>query len=192
MSGKNEPHEQEPAPEGPAAPAPAAPETSAAGGLQAERDDLLGRLQRVSAEFLNYKKRMQREMDGARQYAATELIKELLPVLDDVDRAMAAWRKDPAGVQALADGLQLMQTKLAEAMGRHGLTPVPPPVGQPFDPHVHSAILQQPSGEVPEHTVLAEVRRGYQIHGRTIRPAEVVVSRRPDSPADQAPGKEAQ
>lgn len=190
MSGKKHHDESHtPAPDAaPGEPAPVGqPETPAdpAAALKAERDDLLGRLQRVSAEFLNYKKRIQREIDETRQFASADLIKQLLPVLDDMDRALAAWRADPNNAHALGNGTQLVQAKLIETLARQGLTPVEDPVGKAFDPAVHSAICQQPKGDCPEHTVLEAVRKGYRLHERTIRPAEVVVSRKPDA----APGQ---
>ncbi|MCY2929578.1 MAG: nucleotide exchange factor GrpE [Planctomycetota bacterium] len=185
MSGKkhHSDDEQTPAPEAQAGENPQAPADPVA-ALQAERDDLLGRLQRVSADFLNYKKRVQREIDEARQFASVEVIKQLLPVLDDMERALAAWRADPGNAQALGHGTQLVQAKLTETLARQGLTPVEDPVGQAFDPAIHSAICQQPKGGYPEHTVLEAVRKGYRLHGRTIRPAEVVVSRLPDPPGE--------
>ncbi len=173
----------------PPAPAPPAPEEAPVdpvAALQGERDDLLGRIQRVSADYLNYKKRIQREIDEARQFASVDLIKALLPVLDDMDRALTAWRADPGNAQALGNGMQLVQAKLIETLGRQGLLPTDDPVGKVFDPAVHSAICQQPS-DGPEHTVLEAVRKGYRLHGRTIRAAEVVVSRKPDPPV--APGQ---
>ena len=190
MSHKKHHHDEQqtPAPEAAgetpqAAPAQGQAPADPVAALQAERDDLLGRLQRVSADFLNYKKRIQREIDEARQFGSVELIKQLLPVLDDMDRALAAWRADPGNAQALGDGTQLVQAKLIETLARQGLSPIEDPVGKAFDPHVHSAICQQPKGDCPEHTVLEAVRKGYRLHARTIRPVEVVVSRLPDAPA---------
>ena len=191
MSGKkhHDDESQTPAPDAQTPPAqPEAPGDPAA-ALQAERDDLLGRLQRLSADYLNYKKRIQREIDEARQFASSDLIKQLLPVLDDMERALAAWRADPGNAQALSNGTQLVHAKLIETLTRQGLAPVEDPVGQAFDPAVHSAICQQPKGDCPEHTVLEAVRKGYRLHGRTIRPAEVVVSRKPDAPADAGQGQ---
>jgi len=80
--------------------------------------------------------------------------------------------------------MQLVQGKMLETLAGEGLAPIENPVGKCFDPQVHAAICQQPSAQHPEHTVLEEARKGYQLHGRTIRPADVVVSRKPD---EQAP-----
>lgn len=144
--------------------------------LQTERDDLLARLQRVSADYVNYRKRVQREMGEAREFANTELIKSMLGVLDDMERALAAAGAAPETDEALLDGMQLVHEKLLATLGQAGLTPIEHPVGKPFDPEIHSAMMQQPSAEHPPQTVLAELQKGYRLNGRTVRPASVTVS----------------
>jgi len=159
--------------------------------LEAERDDLLGRLQRTAADYLNYQKRSARQADEARQYARAELIKQLLPVLDDMERALGAARENHAEDDPLLAGMQLVHDKALETLGRLGLAVIEA-VGKPFDPDRHSAVMQQDDHERPPQTILQEVQKGYEINGRTLRPAAVVVSKEPetarqDSPDQQSP-----
>jgi len=150
--------------------------------LAAERDDLLGRLQRVSADFLNYQKRTDRQAADERRFANAELIKGLLPVLDDMERALAA-AGDPD--DPLRAGMQLVHEKALEVLGRYGLQPIAA-AGAPFDPTRHEAMMQQASDAHATPTVLAELQRGYELKGRVLRPAKVIVSAPPagDAPDD--------
>jgi molecular chaperone GrpE len=171
------------------APAPAEAGPAAAQGLealQAERDDLLARLQRVSADYLNYQKRMQRDMEAARQFANEELIKSLLGVLDDMERALAAAREAGRDEEdPFLAGMQLVHDKAIETLGRFGLTVIGAE-GRPFNPELHSAMMQQPSEDHPPQTVLREMVRGYRLKGRTIRPSGVIVSVAPAVGPDEA------
>lgn len=146
--------------------------------LQAERDDLLGRLQRVSADYLNYQKRIQRESSQAREYANEALLKALLGVLDDMERAFQAGRDNHPPDDPLLTGLQLVYDKALEVLGQFGLSAVQAE-GKPFDPECQQAVAQEPSADVPPLTVLRELQKGYRLKARTIRPATVVVSQRP-------------
>jgi molecular chaperone GrpE len=135
---------------------------------------------RLAADFENYKKRMRQEQVDVRQYAASELIARLLPALDDLRNAL---EHKPAGVDpAWAKGIELGVRKLEEAMGAHGLEPIES-VGTAFDPKLHEAIGHEESSEHPDDTVVSELRRGYRIHDRVLRPSLVKVSRRPELPA---------
>jgi len=158
--------------------------------LHAERDDLMERLQRVSADYLNYQKRVQRDIAEARQFANTELVKSLLPVLDDMERALASAREDRGRDDPLFDGLELVHNKALETLARFGLHIIEAD-GKAFDPEKHLAVMQQPSGEHPPQTVLRVIQKGYELKGRAIRPATVVVSRAPqeDDSAEQEPGQ---
>lgn len=150
-----------------------------------ERDDLLARLQRVSADYLNYQKRAQRDLDAAREFANEELIKALLSVLDDMERALAAARDGHDEDDPLLTGMQLVHDKAIETLGRFGLAVIEAE-GEVFDPALHSAMMRQPSEDHPPQTVLAELVRGYQLKGRTIRPSGVIVVVAPQ--ADDEPG----
>lgn len=156
----------------------------------AERDDLLGRLQRLSAEYLNYQKRIQKEIAEACEFANTGLIKDLLGVLDDMERAMEAARENHAPDDALLDGMRLVYDKALEVLGRYGLKRIEAE-GRPFDPTRHEAMFQQPSAEHEPATVLRELQRGYELKGRVIRPVRVVVSAPTETPepgSEQAEG----
>jgi molecular chaperone GrpE len=159
--------------------------------LRAERDDLLARLQRVSADFANYQKRAHRDMVQARQYANEELVKALLGVLDDMERAMEAARANHAPDDPLLGGMGLVHQKALEILGQFGLEPIETE-GRLFDPDEHSAIMQEPSAEHPPRTVLRQLQKGYKFKGRTIRPSSVVVSKVPEGPQaeQQAPPAE--
>lgn len=159
--------------------------------LTKERDDLLARLQRVSADYLNYQKRVQRDGEAARQFANKELMTSLLGVLDDMERALAAARESHDDDDPFLTGMQLVHDKAIETLGKFGLTVIHAE-GKPFDPELHSAMMQQPSEDLPPQTVLTEVVRGYQLNGRTLRPAGVVVSVAPQGEQAEGPGTEGQ
>jgi len=143
--------------------------------LERDRNDLLSRLQRLSADYLNYQKRVQRDIDSAREFANEQLIKELLPVLDDMERAIEAGRANHAPDDPILAGMRLVHDKALATLGGYGLKAIEAK-GKPFDPAVHQAIMMQPTGDQPPQTVLAEAQRGYELRGRTIRPAGVVVA----------------
>ncbi|MHC4982475.1 MAG: nucleotide exchange factor GrpE [Planctomycetota bacterium] len=149
--------------------------------LQLERDDLLSRLQRVSADYLNYQKRVQKDIAQAREYANEELVKALLGVFDDMERALAAARENHDEDDPLLAGMQLVHDKALETMGRFGLTVIEAE-GRKFDPELHSAVLQQPCDDRPPMTILQEVQKGYRLKQRTIRPSSVIVAREPEEP----------
>ena len=145
--------------------------------LAAERDDLLTRLQRVSADYLNYQKRVHRDIEQAHQFANTELIKALLSVLDDMERGLEAGRENHDPDDPLLLGMEMVHQKVLETLGKFGLKKIDAE-GKPFDPEEHSAMTQELSDEHPGQTVLRELQTGYKLRGRTIRPSSVVVSQR--------------
>jgi molecular chaperone GrpE len=200
---KNHPKDLHPPDGGKAGPAPASQEGAApplpdpsppgetvqnlrAGpdALQAERDDLLARLQRLSAEFVNYQKRVQRDIAQAREFANEELIKSLLPVVDDMERALNVARQNQPADDPLRAGMELVHSKALQTLERFGLTRISAKE-ELFDPERHAALMEQPSDRHPPRTVLQELQAGYQLKGRTIRPAHVVVSKEHE-PAAQA------
>lgn len=147
---------------------------------QRERDDYLDQLQRTRAEFANFQKRSRAQADLDRQYAVGDLARELLPVLDNFERALDAARK--AGSGGIVEGLELVHRQLLSALAKHGVEPIAA-LGQPFDPNQHDALLQQPDAGQPEGTVVAELSRGYRLRDRVLRPSQVAVSTRPDASA---------
>lgn len=144
--------------------------------VEQERDDLLARLQRLGADYQNYQKRVQKDIANAREFANESLLKDLLSVLDDMDRALAAARENHASDGPLLAGMQMVHDNLLAVLARYGLTPIEA-AGLPFDPEKHAALMQQPTDEVPPMTVLQEVQKGYSLKGRTVRPASVIVAK---------------
>ena len=143
--------------------------------LAAERDEYLDHLRRLQAEFENYRKRVRRESDELRLRAGEDVVESLLPVVDNMDRALEAAAKHEEG--QLIAGLQLVSGQLNDALSAHGLAEVPTAPGDPFDPTVHEAVMTQPSDDHDEGVVLQVLERGYLLHGRLLRPAKVVVAR---------------
>jgi len=135
-----------------------------------ERDEYLDALRRLKAEFENSRKRQERERARILQTASERLVVELLPVLDNLDRALEAEGDIHEGVRAIRD-------QLVAALGNEGLLPVASD-GQPFDPNVHEAVMSQPSEEHEEGTILQTFQRGYLLNAKPIRPAKVVVAKR--------------
>ena len=134
-----------------------------------ERDEYLDALRRLKAEFENSRKRQERERSRLLETASEKLVVELLPVLDNLDRALEAEGDIREGVRATRE-------QLADALGKEGLLPVASD-GQPFDPNVHEAVMGQPSEEHEEGTILQTFQRGYLLNGKPIRAAKVVVAR---------------
>jgi len=167
--------------------APAQPDPAAMAALAAQRDDLLARLQRVSADYLNYQKRAHRDVAQAREFANEELIRSLLPILDDMERALQAASAACDNSTALLEGMCLVHHKLTDTLGRFGLKPILVQAGQHFSPDRHMALMQEPSKDFPPQTILRELQRGYELKGRTIRPASVVVSTPAEPPPREAP-----
>ncbi|WP_437193493.1 nucleotide exchange factor GrpE [Planctomicrobium sp. SH527] len=142
--------------------------------LTAERDDLKDQLLRLRAEMENFRKRLNRERDDERRYAAFPVVRDLLPAIDNLERAVVAGQKDP-NAESLIQGVQMVLKQIEEILGRVGVKPIPS-VGQEFDPNVHEALQQVPSTEFPPMTVVQELERGFQLHDRVIRPTKVIVS----------------
>jgi molecular chaperone GrpE len=142
--------------------------------LQAERDELFDRLQRLAAEFDNFRKRSAREQAEQATRANERLVKELLPVVDDLGRALEA-AADHEEVK-LEEGVRLVHRSLESLLERQGLAEIE--TGGRFDPHVHEALLTQPS-ELAEGEILQVIQKGYSLGERVLRPARVVVSAGP-------------
>jgi molecular chaperone GrpE len=156
-------------------PPPMPTEPDAAAQLKTERDDLLARLQRVSADYLNYQKRAARDVETAREFANESLLRSLLPVLDDMERAIAAARQNHPADDPLLVGVELVHDKALNVLQQFGVKVVSPAAGEAFDPARHAALMQRPS-DFPPQTVLEVLQKGYELRGRTLRAASVVVS----------------
>jgi len=139
--------------------------------VERERDEYLNDLKRVAADFENYRKRVARDQEGLVARAHERLVKELLPVLDDLERALEAAAQHEEA--KLEEGVRLVHRELVEALAREGLVEVETD-GQ-FDPHVHEALLSQPSDQ-EDGSVIEVLQKGYRLGDRVLRPARVVVS----------------
>ena len=147
--------------------------------LRQERDELHERLLRVTAEFENYRKRTDRERREHAEYAATDLIRDLLPIVDDFERALAApidATADAGQAATFRQGVELIRRQLAEVLRRRGVESLEV-IGQDFDPQWHEAIASDPVDGHREGEITAEVRRGYRIGPRLIRAAMVKVAK---------------
>ena len=141
-------------------------------GLEAERDEYLGLLQRVQADFENYRKRAARDQERLVAHAHERLVRELLPVLDDLERALeAAERHEEA---ALVDGVKLVERALRTALQKEGLVEIE--TNGAFDPHVHEAVLAQPREDAESGAVVDVLQRGYRLGDKVVRPARVIVA----------------
>ena len=140
--------------------------------LKAERDALLDRLARSQAEFDNARKRAVREQAEFRDYAAADVLRGLLPVLDSFERALRAGGDG----SEFRSGVELIYRQLQDALLKAGVQPIKA-VGELFDPKVHEAIEMVDTAEVPDHHVLDELQRGYKYKDRLLRPAMVRVAR---------------
>jgi molecular chaperone GrpE len=139
---------------------------------EAERDEYLDLLQRTKADFENYRKRAVRDQERLIAHAHERLVRELLPILDDLERALeAAERHEEA---ALVDGVKLVQKSLRKALEKEGLAEID--ADGPFDPHVHEAMLTQPGNGAESGSVLEVVQRGYRLGDKVVRPAKVIVA----------------
>ena len=139
--------------------------------VEREREEYLNDLKRVAADFENYRKRVARDQEGLVARAHERLVKELLPVLDDLERALEAAAQHEEA--KLEEGVRLVHRELVEALAREGLVEVETD-GQ-FDPHVHEALVSQPS-EQEDGSVIEVLQKGYRLGDRVLRPARVVVS----------------
>jgi molecular chaperone GrpE len=150
--------------------------------LQQQVRDLQDQLLRSRAELENVRKRMRREMETDRKYAALPLLQDLVGVVDNLQRALQA--AHAAGNDEMTQGVEMVSGELQRVLDRHGCQPVAE-LGDTFDPNFHEAIAQQPSDEYPAGSVMYVHQLGYQLHDRVVRPAQVIVSSGPA--ADAAP-----
>ncbi len=136
------------------------------------------RLLRLTADFDNFKKRAARERDETRRAATEAMLGKLLPVLDNFDMAMAATEQPNVTVETLKVGVSMIHAQLRQVFSDHGAEPVDA-MGQAFDPAVHEAVSQQETADVPEGQVVQQLRKGYRLKDRLLRPATVVVAKKP-------------
>jgi molecular chaperone GrpE len=154
---------------------PEAPEA----GLRRERDEIYDRLLRTTAEFDNYRKRVERERREWSEAAAADVMRDLLPVLDDFERALSLPIDAAAGAAAIdryRDGIDLIRRQLLDVLRRSGVEPFDA-VGRDFDPEWHEAVTTEPANGHRDGEVTAELRRGYRIGRKLLRPAMVKVAK---------------
>lgn len=140
------------------------------------------RLLRATADFDNYKKRAAREREEAVKFANESLLSRLLPVLDNFEMALAALSQSPEGgnAQSLKSGVQMISQQLKTTLQEFGLEEIPIE-GKPFDPNLHEAVSQQESADVEEGAILQQLRKGYKLRERLIRPSTVILAKKPSS-----------
>jgi molecular chaperone GrpE len=148
------------------------------------RDQNLDLARRTQAEFENYQKRAQRDRAQDLRYAQAPLAFDILAILDNLDRAVAA-AQQAGETGPLVQGVAMVQSQVLDAFRRHGVTRIEAK-GEPFDPNLHQAVMQQPSQDYPPGTVIQVLEHGYRIHDRVLRPARVIVS---TAPAEGGPSQ---
>jgi molecular chaperone GrpE len=146
--------------------------------LAGERDQYLDLAARTRAEFENYQKRMQREREMDRKYAFGPLAENLLPILDNLDRAVQA-AKQVGETGPLVQGVAMVQAQFLEMLKRNGVTRIDAE-GKPFDPNLHQAVMQKPEASVEPNTVVQVIEQGFLNQDRVLRPAKVIVSTKVD------------
>ena len=143
--------------------------------LKKEYDSVYDRLLRKQAEFENYRKRVDREKSEFIQFASSELMKELLNALDSFDLALRKASGDAGGSEHRLRGFELIYKQIQDTLARFGLKPIEA-MGKTFDPNYHQAVSTKASNDVDENIVIEEMRKGYTLNGRLLRPAMVTVS----------------
>jgi molecular chaperone GrpE len=146
--------------------------------LQAEVGALKEQVLRFAAEAATTRRRAEREMNDARAYAITKFARDLLGVADNLSRAIASHPPDSgdAILKSFIQGVELTEKELMGAFERNGLKKIDPAKGEKFDPHQHQAMMEQPDAEAPPGTVIQVLQAGYELLGRLVRPAMVVVA----------------
>jgi molecular chaperone GrpE len=144
--------------------------------LLQERDSLFDRLARTTADFQNARRRLEADKDQSVAFANSSLIKSLLPVIDNFERALAmdASKADPA---TILKGMQIVHDQWMTVLKSQFVEAVEPEKGAPFDPQTMEALIHQPDDTLPPNSVTQLMQRGYTLHGRTLRPAQVAVSK---------------
>lgn len=142
--------------------------------LRTELEQCKDRALRSQAELENFRKRAARELQDERRYANIPLIRDLLPIWDNIARAIEAAEKHE-DTTSLLEGFKMVAQQFVDVLQRHHCTEIEA-LHEPFDPHLHEAISQQPSGEHPPNTVLYVAQTGFQLHDRVVRPTQVIVS----------------
>jgi len=147
--------------------------------LTAERSILYDQLLRRQAEFENYRKRIERERAETFQRSRADVLLEMIPILDNLERALLSIEENEGGPDATRHGVELIHKQFKDALMKFGLRPVES-LGCAFDPHVHEAVTIEPTDEHKENTIIEEFQKGYKIGDRLLRPAKVKVASQPE------------
>ena len=139
---------------------------------KSKAEDYFNRLARMQADFDNFRKRVSKEREDLLQYAGEQVITALLPVVDNLERALAARHTD---AEKIFEGVEMISRQVGDILSAEGLTPISA-VGQQFNPEIHEAVMSVQSDEHPENTVVEELRKGYTLKGKIIRPSMVKVA----------------
>jgi molecular chaperone GrpE len=158
--------------------------------LQALLEEARDRSLRAQAELENFRKRTVRSLDEERRFAALPLVRDLLPVVDNLQRALAAAEQHDTGA-GLLEGVQLVATQLAAILDRHHCALIPAEPGCAFDPHLHEAMAQLPATDCPPGHICHVLQPGYQLYDRVIRPAQVIVAALAPDAGSVSPEREA-
>jgi molecular chaperone GrpE len=150
--------------------------------LQSMVEELQGRLLRAQADLENFRRRTDRERDEARKFESLRLVRDLLPGLDGLNRAIAS-AEQTGDLQTLLNGIRMVTQQFRDVLKAHAAEPIDA-LGKPFDPNLHEALTQVPSAEHEPMTVLQVVEVGYRLHDRVVRPARVIVSSAPPEAAN--------
>ena len=142
--------------------------------LQTKIDDLQNRLLRTQADMDNFRRRTYREQEDARKFESLRLVRDILPGLDGLNRAIGS-AEQTGDLQNLLDGIRMVANQFKDILKAHSAEPIDA-LGKPFDPNLHEALTQVPSADVEPMTVLQVVEMGYRLHDRVVRPARVIVS----------------
>lgn len=145
--------------------------------LQKEKDELFGKLQRVSADYANYQKRVPKQISDSISYEKERIIRSLLPALDNFEHTLQN-AHSAEDVDVLVKGIQIIYDQLIEILKSHSVEQIKA-LDEPFDPAVHEAMTQQTDAEKEENVVLEEFQKGYTLNGRVIRPSKVIVNKLP-------------
>jgi len=166
--------------------APEAGEAEAPGdelaALQAELEELRDQALRAQAEAQNVKRRAEQDVEKARKYALERFCGELLPVVDNLERALESASGEDEVLKPIAEGVDLTLKSFQDALRKFQIEPVDP-VGEPFDPQMHQAMSMVENPDAEPNTVMAVMQKGYTLHGRLVRPAMVLVSKAPGGSA---------
>ncbi len=148
--------------------------------LEKEAKESYDRFLRVSAEFENYKKRAAREMNDFRKFANESFVKAMLPIVDNLDRAIESSSNDDHAQNSVVEGVNMTLKEILKVFEQFNVKPFES-LGKAFDPALHQAVMQEETVDHPENTILNELQKGYMMHDRLLRPAMVVVSKTTES-----------